>query len=378
METKKIHSVAGLFESPDAIIAAAEKVNAKGYKFYDINTPYPVHGMDKAMKLKPSMMGYFALAFGLTGTTFALILLAFTAFDYPLNIGGKPSFALPAFIPITFELTVLFAAIGTVVGLLFVFFKMPDNNNPLHDTNYMKQCTSSLYGVCIEAKDALFNETETTQFLREIGATDIETIYYNEEEVPPIFTKQFVMFLCVAAVVIAGATFTITNKLMFIQPFNWMMDHSRLDAQENFPMFSDGNGMREPVSGTVPKNFMPEEYKNSPDSAGKFLINPLEASQANIDLGKKKFLTYCSPCHGNYAKGDSRLRGLFPNPPTLHSKKVRTWPDGRIYHVITYGQNSMPSYAKQVTRDERWAVILYLRSLQRAFNPKEEDFNEPK
>jgi mono/diheme cytochrome c family protein len=123
---------------------------------------------------------------------------------------------------------------------------------------------------------------------------------------------------------------------------------------------------------------MPEEYKESPDSAGKYLQNPLEYNEKNIALGKKKFLTYCSPCHGNLAKGDSRLKDNFPKPPTLHSKKLKEWTDGRIYHVITFGQGVMPSYAKQVTRQERWAIIQYIRTLQRALNPSEEDFNGAK
>ena len=84
-------------------------------------------------------------------------------------------------------------------------------------------------------------------------------------------------------------------------------------------------------------------------------------------------MTFCSPCHGNFGRGDSRLRGQFPNPPTLHSEKVRNWPDGSIFHVITEGQNVMPSYATQVPRENRWAIIQYIRVLQRAQNAKESD-----
>jgi len=379
MENKKIHSVTGLFDKPNDIKHAAEKTVEKGYKYFDINTPYPIHGIDKAMKLKPSKMGYFTLAFGLTGTACALLLMYFTSvLDYPLNIGGKPFFALPAFIPITFELTVLLASFGTVIGLLFVFFKLPDNSNPLHDTNYMKRCTSDSYGLCIEAEDKLFNETETKAFMSELGAKEIEFVYYEDEAVPPILSKKFVLFLIFAAIFAAGTGYFTTNKLMFMVPYNWMMEQDRINAQSTSDFFKDGFGMRPPVEGTVPRGFIPEDFKMSPDSAGMFFINPLPASEEVIAKGKQKFLTYCSPCHGNLAKGDSRLRGLFPNPPTLHSKKVRNWPDGRIYHVITYGQNSMPSYAKQVSREERWAVINYIRTLQKAFNPKEEDFNDSK
>ncbi|MCB0753622.1 MAG: cytochrome c, partial [Ignavibacteriae bacterium] len=86
-----------------------------------------------------------------------------------------------------------------------------------------------------------------------------------------------------------------------------------------------------------------------------------------------KFNIYCSPCHGYLAEGDSRLRGQFPNPPSLHSEKVRGWSDGRIYHVIVSGQNVMPSYSSQLSREERWAVVNYIRVLQRSLNAKESD-----
>ena len=379
MENKKLYSVVGLFDTSDEILKASEKIVDKGYKKFDINTPFPVHGMDRAMKLKSSLMGYFALVFGLGGTAIALLLLTFTmVIDYPLNIGGKPYFALPAFIPITFEVTVLFAAIGTVIALLFIFFKMPDNAHPLHDTNYMKRCTSDKFGACIEAKDEKFNESEVKKFLEELGAKNIETIYIVKEDVPAILSKQFIGFLVLTVFLISGATYFVTNKLMFMQPYNWMMDQPRVDVQSPTNLFQDGFSMRNKVEGTVPKGFMPEEFKDAPDSAGKYLQNPLEYNEANIELGKKNYLIYCSPCHGNYAKGDSRLLGNFPNPPTLHSKKAREWSDGRIYHVITFGQGVMPSYSKQLTREERWAVIQYIRTLQRAFNPMEEDFDGTK
>jgi mono/diheme cytochrome c family protein len=90
-------------------------------------------------------------------------------------------------------------------------------------------------------------------------------------------------------------------------------------------------------------------------------------------MGQKKYDTFCSPCHGYHGEGDSRLRGQFPNPPSLHSEKIRNWKDGRIFHVITDGQNVMPSYSSQITTEERWAVVNYIRVLQRALNAKESD-----
>jgi len=146
----------------------------------------------------------------------------------------------------------------------------------------------------------------------------------------------------------------------------------KASAQKPSLFFADNYGMRKPVYGTVARGYMPYPYMGQTDPK-VVLVNPSLPTTENLALGQKKYLTYCSPCHGNYADGDSHLRGQFPNPPTLHSTRVREWPDGRIYHVITNGQNAMPSYAMQVTRDERWAIINYIRVLQRAKNATEAD-----
>ena len=377
MTEKVLYSVNGLFDTADEIIEAAEKVSAKGYTKYDVHTPYPVHGMDKAMKLPPSKLGYAALVFGLSGTITALSLMYWMmAVDYPNVIGGKPFFALPAFIPITFEVTVLAASVATVLTMLFVFFKFPNNSHPLHGTNYMKAVSSDKYGITILADDPKFDEKEVNNFLAEIGAKVVEPIFWDNEEINTkhkIFEPKYIALLAVLVVVTSGAAYFGLNKLMYMKPFSWMMIQNKTIAQQTSSFFEDGVGMRTPVEGTVARGFIPYPYKDQPELAAKNLVNPLLPSKENLAKGEKKYNTYCSPCHGYHAEGDSRLRGRFPNPPSLHSQKVREWSDGRIYHVIMEGQNVMPSYASQMTEDERWATILYIRALQRSLNAKETD-----
>ena len=376
MNEKMIYGVTALFDTSDEIIRVAKAVNAK-YKRYDIHTPFPIHGMPKAMNLKWSPLGYFALAFGLTGTLIALLTMWWTmGVDYPLVIGGKPFFPLPAFVPVAFEVTVLLASVGSVLSMLFILFKLPNNSHPLHDTDYMKSVSIDKMGVCIEAKDRDFNEEEVKEFLKSLGGSNVETIYYDEEIVnfrPNVFDKKFVTFLIVAFVIVSGSTYLLLNKLLYLPPYNWMMEQSKISAQGVSSFFKDGSGMRTPVKGTVARGKLPYLYPNKPEAAAELMVNPLSATENNLNLGQKKFNIYCSPCHGYHAQGDSRLRGQFPAPPSLHSQKVRQWPDGRIYHVIMEGQGVMPSYASQLNERERWAVILYIRTLQRALNAKEGD-----
>lgn len=377
MSEKILYSYTGLFDTPDEIIHAAEKVSEEGYKKYDINTPYPVHGMDSAMKLKPSKLGYAALVFGLSGTFTAILLMTWmTAFDYPIVIGGKPFFALPAFVPIIFEVTVLAASVATVLTMLFVVFKFPNNSHPLHDTDYMKSVTSDKYGISIQAEDELFNEEKVKSLLKNLGAKKITPVYFDQEEINykhVIFEPKFLGMLAVTFIIVSGATYITLNKLLYITPFNWMMEQGKVIPQEKSDVFQDGFGMREPVQGTVARNLIPYFYKGNPAEAGENLVNPLIPTKENFALGETKFNIYCSPCHGFYGEGDSRLRGQFPNPPSLHSEKVRNWTDGSIYHVITEGQNIMPAYTSQLSREERWAVVLYIRALQRSLNAKESD-----
>ncbi len=131
---------------------------------------------------------------------------------------------------------------------------------------------------------------------------------------------------------------------------------------------------RLPAEGTLPRDYDPYPYsKDQGDLAGAELKNPLVMSKANLLHGQQLFNIYCIVCHGERGKGDGYIVPKFPRPPSLLSEKVRDWPDGRIYHVITRGQNLMPSYATQIRPSDRWAIVDYVRVLQRAAKPNPED-----
>lgn len=132
-------------------------------------------------------------------------------------------------------------------------------------------------------------------------------------------------------------------------------------------------GMRMPVKGTIPQDFQPYPYGKDGEAAGLKLKNPLKPTQAILKRGQHIFNTYCIVCHGPAGEGDGSIIPKFPRPPSLQSEKVSKWPDGRIYHVITAGQNLMPSYASQISSGDRWAVIHYVRALQRSKHPTPND-----
>ena len=138
---------------------------------------------------------------------------------------------------------------------------------------------------------------------------------------------------------------------------------------------------RSPVEGTVPRDFRPYSYVSIDES--KANLNPLPRSKDTLLSGKSLYNTYCIVCHGQYGEGDGNVvamkdwpRPLYPRPPSLQSDKVRDYKDGQIFHVITMGQNLMPSYAEKLNEEERWAVVHYVRALYRAKHPSADDLKK--
>jgi len=376
--TGKLFAVAALYDTPDQIIHAAEKVSGAGYKKFDVLTPYPVHGMDGAMNLKPTGIGWVGLIAGMSGTFLAFLMIWWmVGINYPNIFGGKPYFNLPASIPIMFELTVLLSALTLVGSLIALFMKLPANANPLMDTAFIKRVTSDKFGIYIEADDPKFNLEEVRTMFEALGSTSVSNIHEAEYDLGdtknPLMNTKFVGLLVSTSLGTVAITYFVLNVLLFLPPFDWMHYQPKVLPQTESKFFKDGYSMRKPVEGTVARGFMPYEFKGMPDSMVVITPNPLPVNQKVLDLGKKRYNTYCSPCHGNYGKGDSRLRGQFPVPPTLHSVKVTNWKDANIYHVITNGQNTMPSYASSISRDDRWAIIHYLRVLLRSGNAPDSD-----
>ncbi len=164
------------FHSPDALLRAAERVRDAGYKRWDSHTPHPVHGLDDAMGVRPTILPWLALGGGVTGLAVALGLQWFTnAFNYPFIISGKPFFSLPANIPVMFELTVLFTAVGVFAWML-ALNGLPRWHHPVFASERFQRATTDRYFIVIEARDPKFNEQETRELLESSGAVAVETL----------------------------------------------------------------------------------------------------------------------------------------------------------------------------------------------------------
>ena len=164
------------YASPAAIYEACEKVRDAGYKRWDSYTPFPVHGLDKAMGLKSSKLPFIVLAGAIIGGTSGMALQYWTSVvDYPWVVSGKPMFSWPAFLPVTFELTVLCGALGAVLGMLGLN-KLPQYYHSLFHSKRFERVTDDKFFIAIESDDPKFDVDETAAFLREIGAIHVERV----------------------------------------------------------------------------------------------------------------------------------------------------------------------------------------------------------
>ncbi len=166
----------GNFRDPDALLRAVVQIRSAGYRFFEVYTPYPVHGLEKAMGLRRSKVPYISFAGGVLGLTTALLLQWWTgAVDYPLNIGGKPFFAWEFSVPVDFELTVLFTAFATVIGFLALCRLPRWYSDYQHDAGF-RAATDDTFVIAIESRDPLFSLDETRALLERVGAEDVRLV----------------------------------------------------------------------------------------------------------------------------------------------------------------------------------------------------------
>lgn len=164
------------FDTPGAAMHAAEKVRDAGFQHWDVYTPFPVHGMDKAMGLKNSKVGWFAFIGGVTGYALGMLMIWWmNAYDYPIPVGGKPMFSPFAAFPPSYELTILLGAFGSLGGMLFLN-RLPRLHHPLLKHRQFAAATHDKFFIVIETSDPKYSPTETRRVLEQAGSKQIEMV----------------------------------------------------------------------------------------------------------------------------------------------------------------------------------------------------------
>lgn len=176
----KTYGLIAEFDSPAALMAAAQQVRAAGYRRWDVFTPFPIHGMEKVMGYKNSIVGWFALAFGAGAFLSVVVLIWFAnAFDYPLIVGGKPMFSAPmTFVP-AYIMLIMGGAIGALVGM-FATNQLPRWHHPLFKNPRFSLATRDKFFIVIGSNDPKFSEAGTRKLLMDVGGAQIEIVEDND------------------------------------------------------------------------------------------------------------------------------------------------------------------------------------------------------
>ena len=170
---KQFHGLIAMFETTPEVVRAAEKVREAGYKFWDVHSPLPIHGIDRAMGTKRSKVPRISLAGGITGFCTGMSMIWYTdGFDYKLTVGGKPFFSPLFAFPVSYELTILFTAFATIGGMFFLN-GLPMHYHPVLNYEHIRRGTDDLFFIVIERADPRYNAENTRALLEKVGGREI-------------------------------------------------------------------------------------------------------------------------------------------------------------------------------------------------------------
>ncbi len=433
------------YADENQLLDAARQVRDSGYTRTDAFTPFPVHGIDEALGIKPTVLPWFTLCAGFTGITVALVMQWWmNAVDYPYIISGKPYASWPAFIPVAFELTVLFSAFTTVFAMLGLN-GLPRFSNPVFSNPKFDRTTDDRFFLWIDSRDKYFNSDKVKGLLGSTGAMTVEEV--REDDSPADVPKPilFAIAALILATLIPGAiVLNMRNAKSGSSRFHVFFDmdfQPSKHAQATTTIFADGRVQRPPVPGTVARGELglsdPYVLGYDPDTTAGLISGdesarlvsfqqnatvaesataegehaatgttgggddaapapaaaegepnfdwvtelPVEANDKLFELGRRKFEQNCAVCHGFAGYGDglasqraaSLAQGYWLQPTSLHEGRIQAQPVGRIYYTITNGKGKMGGYAASLNPEERWAVVFYVRALQRSQNAQAGD-----
>lgn len=425
-----VHGMMGEFTTVDSLLKACRRIRDAGYTKTDAYTPFPVHGIDKALGIKPTILPWICLIAGATGTCIALAMqIWMNSIDYPYIISGKPFLSLPAFIPVAFELTILLASFGAFFGM-WALNGLPKFSNPMFTDPRFDRATDDRFFLYIDAKDERYDAQGVRSLLADTGSDYINEVVEDDspKDVPkPIFLIWGLSVAASLVPLICILTMRVTNSSSPRFHIFFDMDFSPAkDAQQVTSLFSDNRAMRGDVPGTVARGQMEDsldmltgidvvvlnrndasraerlvrayiladdeakekeqEAVAAEDAAPASVMdttpwvkkNPLSVDADLLAKGREQFGIYCSVCHGMDGRGNglvnqraqSILSGDWVPPSSLHQDTLYSdkYPEGKLFSTISNGVRKMPGYASQIKLKDRWAIVAYVRALQKSQN----------
>ncbi|MBL8862942.1 MAG: DUF3341 domain-containing protein [Planctomycetes bacterium] len=377
---RRLHALVAEFDDVASITSAARRARESGYTRFEVYSPFPIHGIERAMGLRATRLPWLVLGAGLTGLACAFLLQWWTnAVDYPFRISGKPLFGVPANVPIAFEVTVLFAAFTAFFGML-ILNRLPQHHHPIFESERFRRATDDGFFLAIEADDPRFEPRLTRGFLDGLAPRSIEEC---REAAPshgvPAWIKAAIAATVAALLVppawIVAARFQDSAR----PPFHLVHDmdaQARHVGQSANPHFEDGRAMRPDVEGTVAFGEWRDDARLATGKDGESWCAsiPLDVDAQLLARGRERYGIFCAPCHGLSGYGDGLVaqrasdlqEPTWVPPSSLHDPVVRGRSVGQLYDVVRNGARTMPAYAAQIPVQDSWAIVAYVRALQRS------------
>ncbi len=380
----QLHGVLAEFSTPGALRKAARAVKDAGYKHWDCYSPFPVHGIDPDMGIRPTRLPLIVFAAGLIGCGGGILLQWWAnAFDWPWIVSGKPIWSIPANIPIAFETTILLAAFATFFGM-WILNKLPEPYYPLFENERFRKVTTDGFFLAIEAEDRHFDIKDTEALLRDAGATHVESCFIPADPEAKRFPRPLLAFMImtgVAAVIPVAYLAKARNEHSTQPRLHVIPDmdfQPKAKSQQASPLFDDGRVMRVAPEGTVARGELRADdalYKGTVGNGWTTEIpSAIEINDSTLARGRERYDVYCAPCHGSAGYGDGmvtkRAESIgspkWVTPSSLHQEYIVRMPHGQLFSTISNGARSMRGYAAQIDVEDRWAIVLYVRALQRS------------
>ncbi|HTA89572.1 MAG TPA: quinol:electron acceptor oxidoreductase subunit ActD [Polyangiaceae bacterium] len=378
-----LHGLLAEYDTPPQLVQAAKKIRDAGFTKWDTYSPFAVHGIDDAMGIKMTVLPWFVLCAGLTGLATAITLQWWTnAVDYPWIISGKPMWSIPANVPIMFELTVLLSAITTLVGMLLLN-NLPLPSHPLDQVRRFARVTDDKFFLMIQASDPKFDDVETRELLEATHPVAIEAV--NEDHTTDDKLPSGLVYALIIVAVASIVPFALAAKARYtkssstrIHIIQDMDSQPKYKAQRENPFFADNRATRPAIDGTVAVGDARDDdhfYKGKVGNDwARTFPTEIALDEATMDRGRQRFGIYCTPCHGQVGQGDGMVakradqlaQGTWVPPSNITQENLRQMPVGELFNSITNGVRNMPAYGPQIKTEDRWAIIMYVRALQRS------------
>ena len=471
------------------LLDACRKVRDSGYTRTDAFAPFPVHGIDEALGIRPTILPWIVLCMGLTGLSLALLMEWWmNAVSYPYIISGKPFFSLPAFIPVMFESTILFSAFTAFFAMIFLN-GLPRFSNPVFTNPRFDRSTDDRFFLWVDSRDRYFNSDKVKSLLESTSPVSLDAVKEDDSsDHIPSFVWRTIAALILITLIPAAMVLRMRAAASEYPRWHVFFDmdfQPKKKAQQTSTLFADNRASRPPVVGTIARGdltqsdpyylgYTPQDLALNGEPTVTRMVNlqdasqlqtaalpdagqppaPTQASQtdapqpvpaaaadsaANRDaaqrdaasagqalkpatqadvaprdqadaaqtavapvepelpwikdfpfeaadekmlaVGQLKYETNCAVCHGFAGNGDGLVsqralqlaEGYWVQPTSLHEPRVQQQPVGKIFHTITNGRGKMGPYGSVLTAQERWAIVLYVRALQRSQDAKLED-----